>query len=119
MNQQRDAAAAASFGELFAQFASMASHVFWVYDLDPEENVVYVSPSFERIWGRPAADLYARSWGGSIIQAWISAGTLRDLGYNDALQLLQLHTRSPGEAQQRWHALTQTWWQQHDPNGGR
>jgi PAS domain S-box-containing protein len=60
VNQHRDAAGAASFGELFAQFASMASHVFWVYDLDPEENVVYVSPSFERIWGHPAADLYAR-----------------------------------------------------------
>ncbi|HKE95495.1 MAG TPA: PAS domain-containing protein [Povalibacter sp.] len=55
---------AASFGELFAQFASMASHTFWVYDLDPHERVVYVSPSFERVWGRKAQDLYAchRLW---------------------------------------------------------
>ncbi len=58
MNQQSDAAT--SFGELFLQFASMASHVFWVYDLLPEEHVVYVSPSFERVWGRPGSELYAR-----------------------------------------------------------
>jgi len=49
-----------AFGELFAQFASMASYTFWVYDLAPKEHVVYVSPSFERVWGRTAQDLYDR-----------------------------------------------------------
>lgn len=52
--------AASSFGELFAQFAAMASHTFWVYDLQPQEHVVYVSPSFERVWGRTAPELYQR-----------------------------------------------------------
>ncbi len=51
---------ATSFGELFTQFASMSSHIIWVYDLHPEENVVFASPSFERVWGRPASELYAR-----------------------------------------------------------
>lgn len=50
---------ASSLGELFAQFAAMTSHVFWVYDVAPEEKVVYVSPAFERIWGCHARDLYA------------------------------------------------------------
>jgi PAS domain S-box-containing protein len=31
--------------------------VIWITDLEPE-NVVYVSPSFERIWGRKAQDLH-------------------------------------------------------------
>jgi PAS domain S-box-containing protein len=51
---------AASFGELFTQFASLTSHIIWVYDLYPEEQVVFASPSFERVWGRKAQDLYAR-----------------------------------------------------------
>ncbi len=51
---------AASFGELFSQFASMTSHIIWVYDLYPQEQVVFASPSFERVWGRTAQDLYAR-----------------------------------------------------------
>jgi PAS domain S-box-containing protein len=48
------------FGELFGQFASMTSHIFWVYDLYPEEHVVYASPSFERVFGRKPQELYAR-----------------------------------------------------------
>ncbi len=50
----------AMFGELFTQFASMSSHLIWVYDLYPEERLVFASPSFERVWGRKVQDLYAR-----------------------------------------------------------
>ncbi|MBB6094863.1 sialate O-acetylesterase [Povalibacter uvarum] len=59
------------------------------------------------------------SWGGSIIQAWTSASSMRGLGYDDAINLLDLHVRSPREAQQRWYALMEKWWQQNDPNAGR
>jgi sialate O-acetylesterase len=56
------------------------------------------------------------SWGGSIAQAWISAGTLRELGgYEDTRSLLELHERSPQQAEQRWRAALQEWWSQHDP----
>lgn len=39
-------------------------HVLWVYTADAPDRVAYVSPSFERIWGRPVAALYAdpRQW---------------------------------------------------------
>ena len=46
------------------QVAEAPRHVLWVIDPAPTERVVYVSPSFERIWGRPPGALYAdpREW---------------------------------------------------------
>jgi PAS domain S-box-containing protein len=46
------------------QVAEAPRHVLWVIERDPAERVAYVSPSFERIWGRPVAALYsdAREW---------------------------------------------------------
>ena len=41
----------------FRRMADATLDVIWITDLEPE-NVVYVSPSFERIWGRKAQDLY-------------------------------------------------------------
>ena len=58
--EQQGSTELTSFSELFAQFASMSSHLIWVYDLYPEEQVVFASASFERVWGRKAQDLYAR-----------------------------------------------------------
>lgn len=56
------------------------------------------------------------SWGGSAIQAWISTDTLGELGgYEQARSLLALHARSPEQAEQRWRAVFQEWWSQHDP----
>ncbi|MET0350608.1 MAG: PAS domain-containing protein [Rhizobacter sp.] len=46
------------------QVAEAPRHVLWVIEPSPVERVAYVSPSFERIWGRPVAALYAdpREW---------------------------------------------------------
>lgn len=56
------------------------------------------------------------SWGGSVVQAWISTGTLGELaGYENARRLLALHARSPQQAEQHWHAALHEWWSQHDP----
>jgi sialate O-acetylesterase len=56
------------------------------------------------------------SWGGSVVQAWISTSTLSELGgYEDVRSLLALHARSPQQAEQHWRAALQEWWSQHDP----
>lgn len=49
--------------ERFRQMAENIDEVFWLRDPDSDE-MLYVSPAFEEIWGRPAADLLARprSW---------------------------------------------------------
>ena len=43
--------------ERFRQMADGLPEVIWITSLDPE-SVLYVSPSFESIWGLPAEDLY-------------------------------------------------------------
>ncbi len=43
--------------ERFQQMADTIPEVIWITSLDPEK-VLYVSPSFERIWGLPVEDLY-------------------------------------------------------------
>jgi sialate O-acetylesterase len=56
------------------------------------------------------------SWGGSIIQAWISAAGLHELGnYDEELKLLALHAQSPQQADERWRAALEKWWREHDP----
>ncbi|HJQ97225.1 MAG TPA: PAS domain S-box protein [Candidatus Polarisedimenticolaceae bacterium] len=49
--------------ERFRQIAETIDEVFWV--TSPDKNqMLYVSPAYEKIWGRPCADLYAnpRNW---------------------------------------------------------
>jgi PAS domain S-box-containing protein len=43
--------------EPFRRLADAIPHVFWITQLNPE-RVIYVSPSFESIWGRTAQELY-------------------------------------------------------------
>ena len=58
------------------------------------------------------------SWGGSTIQAWISAPALRELhNYDEALELLDVYVQSPQKADVRWRAVMDTWWKEHDPAG--
>ena len=47
--------------ERFRQIADSINHVFWVEELEPTPRVSYVSPAFERIWGRPADEILANS----------------------------------------------------------
>ncbi|MET0333953.1 MAG: PAS domain-containing protein, partial [Rhizobacter sp.] len=54
--------------DLFLQFASAERHVLWVIDLLPREQVHYVSPAFETMWGISLEAVYAdsRLWLGAI-----------------------------------------------------
>ena len=47
----------------FRQLADGIDQVFWLYDM-AQHSVIYVSPAYERIWGRPAAGVLtnARDW---------------------------------------------------------
>jgi PAS domain S-box-containing protein len=49
--------------ERFSQLAENISEAFWL-SLPVSKKIVYVSPGYEKIWGRPCASLYAspRSW---------------------------------------------------------
>src|SRR5260370_41469228 len=56
--------------------------VIWINTLEPEERVLYKSPSFERIWGIPLEELYQnpRRWTDAIHpddRAWV-AGTFSE-----------------------------------------
>ena len=53
--------------EKFRQLAEAVDSVFWILDLN-RTNRIYVSPAYERIWGRPSEELYISpdSWAASI-----------------------------------------------------
>src|SRR5262249_20670226 len=52
--------------ERFRQVVEHIREVFWM--TDPQKNeVLYVSPAYEEIWGRPCASVYASP------QAWLEA----------------------------------------------
>jgi PAS domain S-box-containing protein len=49
--------------ERFRQIAESIDEVFWI--TSPDKNqMIYVSPAYEKIWGRPCSDLYVnpRNW---------------------------------------------------------
>ena len=97
-NRERRQAAAeservlAALQESEARFRSMADttpDIIWITQLNPE-RVVYASPSFERIFGKKVADLYAnphlwiegihpedRERVGATFAAWIESGSTR------------------------------------------
>ena len=52
--------------ERFQQVAENSPDVFWLTDLGLE-HIIYVSPAYEQIWGRPAKDLYRNPF------AWFAA----------------------------------------------
>ena len=61
--RKRADAATRESEERFRQIAETIDEVFWI--TSPDKNqMLYVSPAYERIWGRPCADLYAnpRNW---------------------------------------------------------
>lgn len=60
--------------------------------------------------------LIAASWGGSIIEDWISRKGLTDLGGNDAaLDALAAYARSPEQGEAMWRDFTLGWWKDNDP----
>ncbi|MEG5126662.1 PAS domain S-box protein [Microcoleus sp. ARI1-B5] len=44
--------------ERFRQLAENIESVFWMVGVPPQE-IIYISPGYEKIWGRSCADLYA------------------------------------------------------------
>ncbi|HSD18037.1 MAG TPA: sialate O-acetylesterase [Thermomonas sp.] len=51
------------------------------------------------------------SWGGSRIEAWIGAESLRRIGgYDEALDVLALYARDPQSANARWGEAWKSWW---------
>ncbi|MFC7299281.1 PAS domain-containing protein [Herminiimonas aquatilis] len=63
IERQHGDAALKESEERFRLMAESTPDVIWITDLMPE-RVLYVSPSFEKLWGHTAADLYrdARLW---------------------------------------------------------
>ncbi|MHB8814554.1 MAG: sialate O-acetylesterase [Steroidobacteraceae bacterium] len=60
--------------------------------------------------------LIESAWGGSVIQAWISAARIRRLGgYDRYLGLLPVFARSPEQAWRDWDRIAADWWRAHDP----
>lgn len=47
----------------FRQVVETIGEVFWISDVE-KNRILYVSPAYERIWGRPCAELYesGRAW---------------------------------------------------------
>jgi len=43
----------------FREVVTNISEVIWLFDVG-KQNVIYVSPAYEKIWGRPIANLYSR-----------------------------------------------------------
>ncbi|MEG3936074.1 MULTISPECIES: PAS domain S-box protein [unclassified Microcoleus] len=44
--------------ERFRELAENIESVFWMVNVQPQE-IIYISPAYEKIWGRSCADLYA------------------------------------------------------------
>jgi formate hydrogenlyase transcriptional activator len=75
------------------EMADKIPEVIWIKSLDPEERPLYVSPSYERVWGLPLKDLFQdpRAWVEAIhpddrervdrlFSLWVSGG---DVSYHD------------------------------------
>ncbi|HOX57635.1 MAG TPA: PAS domain S-box protein [Candidatus Paceibacterota bacterium] len=52
--------------ERFEQVINNIAEVFWLTDI-PKDRMIYISPGYERIWGRKCADLYREP------RAWLAA----------------------------------------------
>jgi two-component system, cell cycle sensor histidine kinase and response regulator CckA len=68
----------AEFEERFRLITDAISDVFWISER-AAKRIIYVSPAYERIWGRPSADLYANP---SSFQASLHPDD-RDITIND------------------------------------
>jgi PAS domain S-box-containing protein len=66
-NQKQAEATLRESEERFRQITETIQEVFWMTDAE-DGRVIYVSPSYEKIWGRTCASLYAAplEWGASI-----------------------------------------------------
>jgi PAS domain S-box-containing protein len=70
------------------QMADASDVVFWLISCQPEQ-ILYASPAFETIWGRPVSELYARP------QAWMDGIHPDDAPVVSAANAAFVHQRSP------------------------
>jgi sialate O-acetylesterase len=60
--------------------------------------------------------LIASSWGGSVIEDWLSESALRRIGgYDLPLAALAVYARSPEEGRRVWDETSDRWWRDNDP----
>ncbi|WP_428156117.1 sialate O-acetylesterase [Brevundimonas sp.] len=60
--------------------------------------------------------LIAASWGGSIIEDWLSRDAMEKLGgHQEALNALDAYARDPSQGDAIWRQVTQVWWTANDP----
>jgi len=60
--------------------------------------------------------LIAASWGGSIIEDWMSRDAVEKLGgHQQALNALDAYARDPAQGDAIWRRVTQDWWRANDP----
>jgi sialate O-acetylesterase len=60
--------------------------------------------------------LIAASWGGSVIEDWLSEPALRRIGgYDVPLDALAVYARSPEEGRRVWAQTSDRWWRDNDP----
>ncbi len=67
-DEQRAMASLRESEERFREMAASIDEVFWMTDT-AQKRILYVSPGYEKIWGRHCAELYANpdTWAGAIV----------------------------------------------------
>ena len=60
--------------------------------------------------------LISASWGGSIIEDWMSEAALRRAGdYSEALDILSAYAASPANGTAYWDRVSDQWWRTNEP----
>jgi sialate O-acetylesterase len=60
--------------------------------------------------------LISASWGGSIIEDWLSEASLRQAGdYAETLDILSAYATSPESGTAQWNRISEQWWRANDP----
>jgi sialate O-acetylesterase len=75
----------------------------------------YMARSLQATYKIPVGFIQA-SWGGTTIQGWIGAESLRTVGdYKTGVDAVALYGRDLGAAMRAQDARTEAWWRAHDP----
>jgi sialate O-acetylesterase len=75
----------------------------------------YMARSLQADYKVPVGFINA-SWGGTTIQGWIGAESLRTFGdYKTGIDLVTQYGKDPAAAQRAHDARTEAWWRAHDP----